>query len=206
MWKWFLISFLRVTTGRGAGSAWGSAPATKRTWWQGKSGQWGGRRSSVEPRFPRGGPIYTARKHHGLAIVPSAWRILNYVLSGEAGSPWCELRLLSGRVGTWTASQSPAPQGQVSMTQLLGLLPGFHSVPLVLPKEARASILTCRCVSLSAKVLGLFFFFLSAPPSLAPLLLPSHHPLTSPEDCLSLYWLWKVQVVPPWYLAHEIIW
>lgn len=60
-------------------------------------------------RFPRGGPIYTARKHlHGLAIVPSAWRILNYVLSGEAESPWCELRLLSERVGTWTASQSPA--------------------------------------------------------------------------------------------------
>ena len=60
-------------------------------------------------RFPGGVPTYTACKHpHGLAVVPRAWRILNYVLSGDVESPWCKLRLLSERVGTWTASQSPA--------------------------------------------------------------------------------------------------
>lgn len=85
------------------------ATPTRRTSGQRERRPVGRAEAQWSQRFPRSVLIYTARKHpHGLAVVPSAWRILNYVLSGEVESPWCKLRLLSEHVGAWTASQSPA--------------------------------------------------------------------------------------------------
>ena len=93
------------------------ATPTRRTSGQRERRPVGRAEAQWSQRFPRSVLIYTARKHpHGLAVVPSAWRILNYVLSGEVESPWCKLRLLSEHVGAWTASQSPALRAGFSDT------------------------------------------------------------------------------------------
>lgn len=65
--------------------------------------QWGGQKFT-RASFPGGVQKDTACKYlHGLAIVPSVRKCLNYVLAGKAANPLCKLRPLTERVGTWTA-------------------------------------------------------------------------------------------------------
>lgn len=67
-----------------------------------------GRQKLSRARFPGGVQTDTACKHpHGLAVVCSVCRSLNYVLSGKAASPWCKLRPHSEHVRTQIASPIP---------------------------------------------------------------------------------------------------